>query len=178
MSRRWLSLALLVPAMVLTMTGCLTAGSQQFNASAIVAVPYPVIVNFSYDVRDGKNHIRGHLRDDVVLVFIKFEGVLQAFKNGPDINCMGAEVFYVPEDPNNPISGSILDSNGNPLFPNEGQIFIDACDNNKDQMPDIGDTFDALITVPALPNHAGYLRAGPVIKGDFQCQFPQPCTPV
>jgi hypothetical protein len=171
-----------VPVMALVSSGCITAGSQQFNASAIVAgVTGPVIVNFSYDVRDGKNKISGHVRDAnpnamfPAGVFLKLEGVLAPFVEGPDINCMGAIVRYVPEDPDHPISGPIVDANNNPLFPNEGTLFLDACDNNKDNMPDVSDLFD--IQVNDGP-YTGYFNAGPVVKGDFQCQFPQNCQPV
>jgi hypothetical protein len=182
MKRRWLTLGIFVPVMALMSSGCLTAGAQQFNASAIVAGGTgPVIVNFSYDARDGKNKISGHIRDANPnpmfpnRVFLKLEGVLAPFVEGPDINCMGALVRYVPEDPNHPISGPIVDANNNPLLPNEGQLFLDACDNNKDNTPDVSDIFDIQVIDGPF---AGYSNIGPVVKGNFDCQFPQNCQPV
>jgi hypothetical protein len=182
MKRGWVILGIFVPVMALITSGCLTAGAQQFNASAIVAgATGPVIVNFSYDVRDGKNRIRGHVRDANLNpmfpkgVFLKLHGVLAPFMEGPDVNCMGALVRYIVEDPDHPYSGPLVDDNNNPLLPNEGQLFIDACDNNKDDMASLADTFDIQVIDGPL---AGYSNAGTVIKGNFECQFPQICQPV
>jgi hypothetical protein len=182
MKRRWLTLGIFVPVMALVSSGCITAGALQFNASTIVAgATGPVIVNFSYDVRDGKNKIRGHIRDANLNpmfpkgVFIKMHGVLAPFTEGPDVNCMGAIVRYIAEDPNHPYSGPLVDDNNNPLLPNEGQLLIDACDNNKDDVADPGDTFDIFVIDGPFE---GYTNAGLVVKGNFECQFPQNCQPV
>jgi hypothetical protein len=182
MKRHRLTLGIFVPVMALISSGCITAGAQQFNASAIVAgATGPVIVNFSYDARDGKNRIRGHVRDANLNpmfpkgVFIKLHGVLAPFTQGPDINCMGAIVRYIVEDPDHPYSGPLVDDNNNPLLPNEGQLFIDACDNTKDNTASLADTFDIQVIDGPL---TGYENAGTVVKGNFDCQFPQNCTPV
>jgi hypothetical protein len=53
-----------------------------------------------------ENRIRGHVRDANSMfpkgVFIKLHGVLAPFLEGPDINCMGAIVRYIAEDPDAP----------------------------------------------------------------------------
>src|SRR5437870_88995 len=129
MWRRWLIFTVVAPVTALASAGCVfTAGATVFIADAIVA-PTPgnpfntvppglVRVRFFYDVRDGNLRIKGHINDPSRHVFMKLQGVLVPGKDGPQFNCMGAIVRYIPEDPNHPHVGDIVDKAGTPLVPN------------------------------------------------------------
>lgn len=187
MRQRWFIPFFVVPVLAFASAGCITGGAEVFIADAIVQGTTPpdlVTVRFKYDVRDTKMRIKGHIRDPQGVstnalvtgqpgVFIKLEGVIAPFKQGPDTNCMGAVVHYIAEDPNHEYDGDIVDMNNNPLLPNEGQLFIDACDANHDNDMDMGDTFEAQVLDGPF---TGWSQAGMVVKGNFECQSPDPCS--
>jgi len=126
--------------------------------------------------------MKGHYRDPggIALgspnakpgVFIKFQGVLPPVDptaGVAPIGCMGARVEYIAEDPDHPHRGDIIDMNGLPLFANEGELEIDACDNNHDKDMSVGDQLDmGVLSGP----YTGYGIDGVVVDGKFECKSP------